>query len=56
MGVMGAVMIVQQLARRRDVTDLTLQAASASQARDSTLPPARKKQVRQQLLLHTTFK
>ena len=42
MGVMGAVMIVQQLARQRDVTDLSLQAAMASQA---TLPPARKKQV-----------
>ena len=45
MGVIGAVMVIQQMAHQRDTTDLTLQRAVATQE-EIALPPARRRQVR----------
>jgi Fanconi anemia group D2 protein len=48
MGVVGAVMIIQQLGRRRETMDLSLRLTSgcsqSSSQSDSTLPPARRRQ------------
>lgn len=48
MGVIGAVMIIQQLALKRDSMNVSLHLSAASQGLsqpDSTLPPARRRQV-----------
>ena len=48
MGVVGAVMIIQQLGRRRESIDASLRLGGMSQSSsqsDSTLPPARRRQV-----------
>ena len=44
MGVIGAVMVIHQMARRRDETEFTQQRTIASQE-ECTLPPARRRQV-----------
>ena len=47
MGVIGAVMIIQQLGLKRDLMDVSLPPTAASQGpsqQESTLPPARKRQ------------
>ena len=48
MGVVGAVMVIQQLGRKRETMDVSLRLTAGSQSSyqaDSTLPPARKRQV-----------
>ena len=48
MGVVGSVMIIQQLGRKREAADISLRLTAASQSSsqsDSTLPPARRRQV-----------
>ena len=46
MGVIGAVMIIQQLAMKGTSMDVSLRPSASQGQHDSTLPPARRRQVR----------